>query len=280
MKHIVHLHHISIAQLCSSHASATATCEQSRPRQGEGKDQARDTYNWLPGTLSKSSLWPIRLARSYIDDVTIHPSRGSRINPTLKRDSITGEFRFNCNRFGTHIKFIKLYKNLTQGKQGVHVGGNSPLKGFLLLCQLVQLQKQISYFKKLWRKASFGITHSSKEWCDNLKGLKTLFCFIRSDVLLYEANAVYMWWLCWGFKFVFTWRRLLYVATWQIGYANRQRVRVCLLNICGDYAAEHEITFNCNKTIGALFCPKKYKQPAPSNVFLNGVRVPFFDQVI
>ena len=53
----------------------------------------------------------------------------------------------------------------------------------------------------------------------------------------------------------------------------------CLLNICGDYAAEHEITFNCNKTIGVLFCPKKYKQPAPSNVFLNGVRVQFFDQV-
>jgi len=27
----------------------------------------------------------------------------------------------------------------------------------------------------------------------------------------------------------------------------------CLLNICGNYAAEHEITFNCNKTIGVLF---------------------------
>ena len=43
----------------------------------------------------------------------------------------------------------------------------------------------------------------------------------------------------------------------------------CLLNICGGYAAEHEITFNCNKTIGVLFFPKKYKQPAPSNVFLK-----------
>ena len=53
----------------------------------------------------------------------------------------------------------------------------------------------------------------------------------------------------------------------------------CLLNICGDYAAEHEIIFNCNKTIGFLFCPKKYKQPAPSNVFLNGVRVQFLNQV-
>jgi len=27
------------------------------------------------------------------------------------------------------------------------------------------------------------------------------------------------------------------------------------------------------------FCPKKYKQPAPSNVFLNGVRVQFLNQV-
>jgi len=53
----------------------------------------------------------------------------------------------------------------------------------------------------------------------------------------------------------------------------------CLLNICGDYAAEHEITFNCSKTIGVLFCPKKYKEPDPSNVFLNGVRVQFFDRV-
>jgi len=34
---------------CSSHASATATCKQSRPKQ-EGKDQASDTYIWLPCT--------------------------------------------------------------------------------------------------------------------------------------------------------------------------------------------------------------------------------------
>ena len=53
----------------------------------------------------------------------------------------------------------------------------------------------------------------------------------------------------------------------------------CLLNICGDYAAEHEIIFKCNKTIGVLFCPKKYKQPAPTNVFRNGVRVQFLNQV-
>jgi len=37
----------------------------------------------------------------------------------------------------------------------------------------------------------------------------------------------------------------------------------CLLNIYGDYAAEHEIVFNCNKTIGVVICPKKSKQPAP-----------------
>jgi len=29
---------------CSSHASVTAACEQSRPKQGEGKDQTSDTY--------------------------------------------------------------------------------------------------------------------------------------------------------------------------------------------------------------------------------------------
>jgi len=38
-----------IPNYCSSHASATATCEQSRPKQ-EGKDQASDTYKWLPCT--------------------------------------------------------------------------------------------------------------------------------------------------------------------------------------------------------------------------------------
>jgi len=34
--------------MCSSHASATATCEQRRPKQGEGKDQASGSYKWLP----------------------------------------------------------------------------------------------------------------------------------------------------------------------------------------------------------------------------------------
>ena len=51
------------------------------------------------------------------------------------------------------------------------------------------------------------------------------------------------------------------------------------LNICCDYAAENEVTFYCNETIGATFCSKKYKQFAPPNVFLNRVRVQFSDQV-
>ena len=37
-----------------------------------------------------------------------------------------------------------------------------------------------------------------------------------------------------------------------------------LQNICDDYAAEHNITFNCNKTFGVSFCLKKYEQPASS----------------
>jgi len=32
----------------------------------------------------------------------------------------------------------------------------------------------------------------------------------------------------------------------------------CLFNICGDYAAEHEIIFNCNQTVGVLFVPKGF----------------------
>jgi len=33
------------------------------------------------------------------------------------------------------------------------------------------------------------------------------------------------------------------------------------------------------KQLVFFFAPKKYKQPAPSNAFLNGVRVQFCDQV-
>jgi len=32
------------------------------------------------------------------------------------------------------------------------------------------------------------------------------------------------------------------------------------MDICGDYAVEHEIALNCNKAIDVLFSPKKYRQ--------------------
>ena len=35
----------------------------------------------------------------------------------------------------------------------------------------------------------------------------------------------------------------------------------CLLKVCGDYAAERESIFNCNKNW--LFLPQKNKQPSP-----------------
>ena len=41
----------------------------------------------------------------------------------------------------------------------------------------------------------------------------------------------------------------------------------CLLNICGGYAAEHEITFNCNKTIGVLFFQKSINN-LPHQMFI------------
>ena len=40
-----------------------------------------------------------------------------------------------------------------------------------------------------------------------------------------------------------------------------------LQHICDDYAAEHNIAFNCNKTFGVFFCLKKYKQPASFEYF-------------
>jgi len=53
----------------------------------------------------------------------------------------------------------------------------------------------------------------------------------------------------------------------------------CLLHICGYYTAEHKLAFNCNKTIGVISAPKIIKNHVPSNVFLNGVCVQFFEQV-
>jgi len=45
-----------------------------------------------------------------------------------------------CNTYRTHIKVTKLHETLLQCKQGMYVGGNNALKGFLLVCHLVQLQ--------------------------------------------------------------------------------------------------------------------------------------------
>jgi len=62
----------------------------------------------------------------------------------------------------------------------MYVSENSALRRFLLVCQLVQLQKQLSYFGKLWQKACYDYAHSSKEWRDNLKELKTFCRYIGS----------------------------------------------------------------------------------------------------
>ena len=51
----------------------------------------------------------------------------------------------------------------------------------------------------------------------------------------------------------------------------------CLPNICGEYAAEHETAFNLQQNNWCI-CYQKYIQP-PSNVFLNSIRVQFFDKV-
>jgi len=54
---------IGFPHVCSSHASATATCEQSWPKQGEGKDQASDTHKWPPCTCTSCNPsrkpWPL-----------------------------------------------------------------------------------------------------------------------------------------------------------------------------------------------------------------------------
>jgi len=65
--------------LCSSHASATTTCEQRWPKQGEGKDQASGTYKVTSMHMDVRALFGRSVWRGVnIYDVTIHPSRGSR----------------------------------------------------------------------------------------------------------------------------------------------------------------------------------------------------------
>jgi len=41
----------------------------------------------------------------------------------------------------------------------------------------------------------------------------------------------------------------------------------CLLNICGDYAAEHEIAFNCNKKLVFFFAQKGINNLLPQMFF-------------
>ena len=48
----------------------------------------------------------------------------------------------------------------------------------------------------------------------------------------------------------------------------------CFLNIWDDYAAEHEISFNCNKTSGVFFVQKCVKNLL-HQTFFDGVRVQF-----
>ena len=47
-----------------------------------------------------------------------------------------------------------------------------------------------------------------------------------------------------------------------------------LLNNCGNYPADHDITFSCKGQL-MFFLPQKYKQPAQSNFSFNGVCVQF-----
>ena len=79
---------------CSSHASATATCKQSRPKQGEGKDQASDTYKWLPCTW-KYPAFPAQSSFPEVRGSIPHWSRaqqpGSSASPVSK--TVDNEWR-------------------------------------------------------------------------------------------------------------------------------------------------------------------------------------------
>jgi len=58
----------------------------------------------------------------------------------------------------------------------MYVGGNSAFA-----CVSVSATaNQIPYFYKLCQKAWFAFAHSSKEWHDNLKELKTFYRFTGS----------------------------------------------------------------------------------------------------
>jgi len=75
---------------CSIHA--TATCEQSRPKQGERKDQPRDTYKWHPCRWKQE----LSLADSYGAELTSMMSQS--ILPVV-RGSIP---HWCANKTGSH----------------------------------------------------------------------------------------------------------------------------------------------------------------------------------
>jgi len=130
----------------------------------------------------------------------------------------------NCNRYGTHIKFMKLWHNASRGCTLVETV--IVLQRIFACVSVSATAKAISYFDKLWQKACYDFAHSSKEWRDNLKELKHFVDVRVVSVFLHEANDVglYIWCLCWGYKFSYRWRPLVDMATRQIGYAKRQRV--------------------------------------------------------
>jgi len=81
------------------------------------------------------------LPRKFLENIVIlcFKRRFSKQNSVIRLKSYT---LAPTNFFGPH-NFLGWLRHCNQ--QGMYVGGNSALKGFLLVCQLVQLQKQIQY---------------------------------------------------------------------------------------------------------------------------------------
>ena len=48
-----------------------------------------------------------------------------------------------------------------------------------------------------------------------------------------------------------------------------------LLNVCGNYAVKHDITFNCSKSVGVLFLPKYFSLSNISKVCLRNNVIKF-----
>jgi len=92
-----------------------------------------------------------------IDDVTIHPSRDSRINPILKQDSTTGEFRFidQCYIFVEGNCFIAFF--VTHGSS-VHPVFLDASKAFDRVLQMKLFEKLIQ------RKVPMRFVRLLKHW--------------------------------------------------------------------------------------------------------------------